>query len=357
MGAGIGRDAELHNDKEALRVVIIAERFLPKIDGSTTTLAHLPQHLAATRVHAMLLSPESGMREYAGARLFGTFGVPLRVYLGWGVFYVHFYSFIFPSFLRALRVIHLVDPIWLGVLARRAGPHRAADTLSEHTDRDEPLYEFANVPLPPTIAPGRSTHACTTPQGERHPLLFPTDSSLFSCPPSSFLISSSPPYTLGPFPSTAGLLREKGWGNGGNCGWWNGRVDRRVFSIPFHAPYAAVPQVDGSLHTTLPIPPAPAPLVFVGTGPYLSMLQILCAQLDVDAVLMGQLTGRRLGGGEECGFDEVRCAFELLYFWEEGVWGEERSGVRLDCEFLIGDDFVQGRSEGVQVRVWEEEQI
>lgn len=87
------------------------------------------------------------------------------------------------------------------------------------------------------------------------------------------------------------------------------------------------------------------------------MLQILCAQLDVHAVFMGQLTGRRLGGGEECGFDEVRCAFELLYFWEEGVWGEERSGVRLDCEFLIGDDFVQGRSEGVQVRVWEEEQI
>jgi hypothetical protein len=36
--------------------------------------------------------------------------------------YLHFYSFISPAFLRALRsfephVIHLVDPIWLGVQA------------------------------------------------------------------------------------------------------------------------------------------------------------------------------------------------------------------------------------------------
>jgi hypothetical protein len=30
----------------------------------------------------MLLGPESGMREYARAALFGTFGVPLRVYMG-----------------------------------------------------------------------------------------------------------------------------------------------------------------------------------------------------------------------------------------------------------------------------------
>jgi hypothetical protein len=105
----MGRDTALHDDSEALRVAIIAgarpllplflsflpsclllpknaneqtENFLPKIDGSTVTIAHLLQHLAATRVRAMLLGPESGMRDYAGARLFGTFGVPLRVYPG-----------------------------------------------------------------------------------------------------------------------------------------------------------------------------------------------------------------------------------------------------------------------------------
>jgi preprotein translocase subunit Sec63 len=56
------------------------ENFLPRIDGSTITLAHLLQLHAATHAYAMLLGPEIGMREYAGARLLGTFGMPLRVY-------------------------------------------------------------------------------------------------------------------------------------------------------------------------------------------------------------------------------------------------------------------------------------
>ncbi|KAJ7791260.1 hypothetical protein B0H13DRAFT_794090 [Mycena leptocephala] len=73
-----------------------------------------PHHLAALRVHVMLLGPEIGMREYADARLFGTFGMPLKVYPG--------INFISPAFRRTLRsfapqVIHLVDPIWLGVQA------------------------------------------------------------------------------------------------------------------------------------------------------------------------------------------------------------------------------------------------
>jgi hypothetical protein len=51
------------------------KNFLPIIDGSTITLPHLLQHLAAARVHAMLLSLDNSMHEYAGARWFGTFGV------------------------------------------------------------------------------------------------------------------------------------------------------------------------------------------------------------------------------------------------------------------------------------------
>ncbi|KAJ7779822.1 hypothetical protein B0H16DRAFT_726462 [Mycena metata] len=101
---------------ERLRVAIIAENFLPKIDGSTITLAHLLTHLQTCGLQAMLFGPEGGMSEYAGAPLFGTFGVPLRVYPGLKV------NFLSPPFLAALRafaphVIHLVDPIWLGVQA------------------------------------------------------------------------------------------------------------------------------------------------------------------------------------------------------------------------------------------------
>jgi hypothetical protein len=59
------------------------------------------------------------MASYAGAALFGTFGVSLRIYPGLKV------NFISPAFLAALRdfvphVIHLVDPTWLGVQALAA---------------------------------------------------------------------------------------------------------------------------------------------------------------------------------------------------------------------------------------------
>jgi hypothetical protein len=37
------------------------ENFLPKVDGSTLTIANLLQHLNATGVQAMLFGPESGM--------------------------------------------------------------------------------------------------------------------------------------------------------------------------------------------------------------------------------------------------------------------------------------------------------
>ncbi|KAF8180444.1 hypothetical protein K438DRAFT_1976632 [Mycena galopus ATCC 62051] len=51
-------------------VAILAESFLPKLDGSTVILAHLLQHLHFTGIHAMFLGPETGMASYASAALF-----------------------------------------------------------------------------------------------------------------------------------------------------------------------------------------------------------------------------------------------------------------------------------------------
>ncbi|KAJ7152563.1 hypothetical protein C8R46DRAFT_1303105 [Mycena filopes] len=104
---------------EPLRVAIVVENFLPQVDGSTLTIAHLLQHLNSTGVQAMLFGPDSGMSEYAGAKLFGTFGVPMPAYPGLKA------NFISPVSLHALRkfaphVIHLVDPICLGVQALAA---------------------------------------------------------------------------------------------------------------------------------------------------------------------------------------------------------------------------------------------
>ncbi|KAJ7921600.1 hypothetical protein B0H13DRAFT_1866570 [Mycena leptocephala] len=52
------RDADLsqplHNNSKALRVVIIAENFLPKISDSIITLAHLPLHHATSNIDVMI---------------------------------------------------------------------------------------------------------------------------------------------------------------------------------------------------------------------------------------------------------------------------------------------------------------
>ncbi|KAJ6576125.1 hypothetical protein DFH09DRAFT_915102, partial [Mycena vulgaris] len=92
-----------------------------KIGGVTITLAHLLQHSKALGIRAILLGPESGLvtnlsRNMLAAEIFGTFGFPLKAYRGLKI------NFIPPSFINDLQelnpdVIHLVDPIWLGVQA------------------------------------------------------------------------------------------------------------------------------------------------------------------------------------------------------------------------------------------------
>lgn len=96
-----------------LRVAIVTENFLPKVDGVTRTLARLLEHLNNEGHEAMVLGPETGIRQYAGHPVVGTFGVPLIIYPGLKL------NFMRPRFVRRLQqfkpdVIHFVDPIWLG---------------------------------------------------------------------------------------------------------------------------------------------------------------------------------------------------------------------------------------------------
>jgi glycosyltransferase involved in cell wall biosynthesis len=96
-----------------MRVAIITENFLPKLDGVTRTLAMLLEHLQAGGHQVLLLGPESGMDEYAGAEVIGTAGVPFPFYPELKC------NFFRPLFLRRLKefepdVVHLVDPVILG---------------------------------------------------------------------------------------------------------------------------------------------------------------------------------------------------------------------------------------------------
>ena len=96
-----------------MRIAIITENFLPKLDGVTRTLAKLLEHLQLTGHEAMLLGPDSGMEEYAGAEIVGTAGLPFPFYPELK------FNFFRPLFMRKLDefrpdIIHLVDPVILG---------------------------------------------------------------------------------------------------------------------------------------------------------------------------------------------------------------------------------------------------
>ncbi|KAI3628012.1 hypothetical protein CBS14141_002013 [Malassezia furfur] len=100
--------------RRKLRVAIVTENFLPKIDGVTRTLARLLEHLHAEGNEALVLGPDTGLTEYSGHPVVGTFGFPLLVYPGLKL------NFLRLRFVRRLQqfrpdVVHFVDPIWLGV--------------------------------------------------------------------------------------------------------------------------------------------------------------------------------------------------------------------------------------------------
>ena len=96
-----------------MRIAIITENFLPKLDGVTRTLAQLLEHLQQNGHKALLLGPESGIEEYAGAEIIGTAGLPLPFYPELK------FNFFRPLFMRRLSefqpdIVHLVDPVVLG---------------------------------------------------------------------------------------------------------------------------------------------------------------------------------------------------------------------------------------------------
>jgi glycosyltransferase involved in cell wall biosynthesis len=96
-----------------MRIAIITENFLPKLDGVTRTLSRLLEHLQRNGHSALLLGPDSGMEEYAGAEIVGTAGLPFPFYPELK------FNFFRPLFVRRLNefdpdIVHLVDPVILG---------------------------------------------------------------------------------------------------------------------------------------------------------------------------------------------------------------------------------------------------
>lgn len=179
-----------------MRVAIITENFLPKLDGVTRTLARLLEHLEMHGHKAILLGPESGMARYAGAEVVGTAGVPLPFYPELK------FNFFRPLFIRRLRafrpdVVHLIDPVVLGAAGLAAARFLGKPVVSSyHTNLaaycghfgfpifTRPMWSynrFIHNQCLLTFCPSPSTAAALTLQGFERLRIWPrgVDTGLF----------------------------------------------------------------------------------------------------------------------------------------------------------------------------------
>ncbi|HEY9814236.1 MAG TPA: glycosyltransferase [Candidatus Obscuribacterales bacterium] len=63
-----------------MRIALFTETFLPKVDGIVTRLKHTVEHLQRLGDQVLVVSPDGGLTEYKGARIYGVPGFPLPLY-------------------------------------------------------------------------------------------------------------------------------------------------------------------------------------------------------------------------------------------------------------------------------------
>jgi glycosyltransferase involved in cell wall biosynthesis len=63
-----------------MRIALFTETFLPKVDGIVTRLRHTIEHLQRSGDEVLVISPDGGITEYKGARVYGVSGFPLPLY-------------------------------------------------------------------------------------------------------------------------------------------------------------------------------------------------------------------------------------------------------------------------------------
>lgn len=97
-----------------MRIALFTETFLPKIDGIVTRLRHTVEHLQRNGDKVLIFSPDYGLEEYKGAKIYGVEGFPLPMYPELKMAVPR------PSIGRELEkfqpdIVHVVNPAILGL--------------------------------------------------------------------------------------------------------------------------------------------------------------------------------------------------------------------------------------------------
>jgi glycosyltransferase involved in cell wall biosynthesis len=197
-----------------MRIALITENFLPKLDGVTRTVAMLLEHLQRHGHAALVLGPEGAPRRYAGARVISVPGLPLPFYPELRALFPA------PRFERRVArfrpdIVHVVEPMLLGAAGIAWGQRLGVPVVSSyHTNLAAYCHYFRLGALAPTVwAYRRFLHnQCAA--------------------------------TLCPSLSTARELRRQGFAR---VGLWPRGVDASLFS-PAHRSESWRAQVAGDPH-------------------------------------------------------------------------------------------------------------
>lgn len=180
-----------------MRVALVTENFLPKLDGVTRTLAMLLDYLHLRGHQALVLAPDGSPRRYAHARVFTARGVPLPFYPELRLLFPS------PQLERRLErfrpdIVHVADPMLLGAAgvlwAQRldipvvASYHTNLAAycsyyhLSALTDLTWTYRRFIHNQCAATVAPSPSTSTALTRKGFERVAVWPrgVDSALFT---------------------------------------------------------------------------------------------------------------------------------------------------------------------------------
>ena len=134
-----------------MKIALFTETFWPKIDGIVTRLIHTVDHLQRSGEQVLIFSPDYGITEYKGARVYGVEGLPLPMYPELKM------ALPSPAVGRELEqfkpdIIHVVNPAILGLGGIYYGKKLNIPILaSYHTHLPKYLHHYGFGMLEPLL--------------------------------------------------------------------------------------------------------------------------------------------------------------------------------------------------------------
>lgn len=135
----------------ALRIAIVTETFLPRIDGTVTRLCHTVRHLRKLGHAVLVIAPEGGMTDFEGTPVHGVRGFPFPLYPELKLAPPQ------PSVGRALArfkpdLIHASQPAFLGASGfYYSSSHKVPLVISFHAQLAKWLHYYGLGRLEPLL--------------------------------------------------------------------------------------------------------------------------------------------------------------------------------------------------------------